>query len=500
MALRIPLPVKLMLSYLVVVAFGAGPTFVYVRAKLQDDLLADSASTLLARSRRMARSLAAAAADEQLSLLRLLGQTDTDRITFLSPHGDVLYDSEIGNPLALENHLGRPEVSYALGNTAAPRPRFAATINDSGGAGITRRVSASSGIDTLYVAVLAAGLHGESLGVLRLATPVGRISAMTGSMMRFVRNALAVAVSLAIGFSMLAAVLFVRPLQRVSGLVNALAAGDIGAQVGDLGNDEVGDVGRALEQMALSLRQRLLAAGLGEAMIVQLVEALPTPCVVFEESGDVVAVNGAARRSLCIEGPEAGKRMKDLAEHKDVQRAIQCAEDEGEPEPITLPLGAQGVAQGVLHVLKRPGMAPLRVFIGAEAPASEPSLLPLPEEVAPRPLEAVFRQARQAAQAALTEAGLALEIPPHHERVQVADAREQLGLALGETLRAAAVATSGGQEALRIEIADDGLRIRLRLDAAIAPKPAQRIRLLLTPLGGAIEVLSDETRLWLPRA
>src|SRR6185295_5145843 len=109
--MRIPLPVKLMISYLVIVTIGAGPTFVYVRAKLQADLMADAAAVLIARSKRVARALGNAPPAERMGQLRLLGEASVDRVTFLSPTGEVLFDNEVASGVRLENHLGRPEVS-----------------------------------------------------------------------------------------------------------------------------------------------------------------------------------------------------------------------------------------------------------------------------------------------------------------------------------------------------------------------------------------------------
>lgn len=498
--MRIPLPVKLMISYLVIVTIGAGPTFVYVRAKLQADLMAEAASVLIARGRRVARVIGVAPPAERMAQLRILGETSVDRLSFLSSRGEVIYDNEPMSIGTLENHLGRPEVGYALGNLAAERVSFVGEVHDADGVGISRRVSTTNGIDTLYIAIHVNGTPGETIGVLRLATPLERIDAMTSRMVRFARNAQAVAVSLAIGFSLLAAIFFVRPLQRVRKMVHALAAGDIGAQVGRLGNDEVGDVGRALDQMAMSLRRRLLAAGLGEALLAQLVEALPTPCVVFEERGDVVAMNGPARRGLCLEGAEAGKRMTELAAHPRVQRAVQAAEDEGEPEPLELPIGESGVVRGSMHVLKRPGMAPLRVFIGADVPTPEQSLLPLPEEVRMQRLDAVFELARKTAEPALRRAGVVLEMTQKLSHLLVADARDQLGLALGEALVAAATTVPHGQSVLRIEAVEEATRVRLELDAPLSEAAVGKIKRLVEPVGGAVEYLSDETKLWLPKA
>ena len=45
---RIPLPVKLLLSYLCVLLIGAGPTFLYIRAVVLEDLMTDAALHIIA--------------------------------------------------------------------------------------------------------------------------------------------------------------------------------------------------------------------------------------------------------------------------------------------------------------------------------------------------------------------------------------------------------------------------------------------------------------------
>ncbi len=387
-----------------------------------------------------------------------------------------------------------------LGETSVEPVDFAALVHDAAGVGIARRVSETTGIDTLYVAQRVTAANGELVGILRMAMPVERIHTMTNGTMHFARNAQALAVSLAIGFSLLAAILFVRPLQRVSKMVHALAAGDIGAQVGPLGNDEVGDVGRSLEQMALELRRKLLTAGLGEALLSQLVEALATPCMVFEESGTIVAMNGAARRHLRIDGQAAGQRMKEFTEHEAVCAALRTAEYEGEPEPLQVLLPWSVEARGHMHVLKRPGMGPLRVFIGSE-PAPEPRmLLPDPTEIQPRTLGPMLEAAATQARGALVSAGVTVQLPGAPPSVLVIDASGRLMGAVATALAGCARGLEGRRETLAVGIVEEPLRIRLELNAVASPETVLEVRKHLEPFGGAIEVLSAETHLWLPRA
>lgn len=502
---RVPLPVKLLLSYLCIVVIGAGPTFYYVRGPLQNDLLADATTHLLGRARRTARLLGGLSDAERPRGLAALSASQLERLTYLSPHGDVLYDSALNpseRPATVENHGERPEIQRALGVRSVALPAFALPIVGEDEVGVARRVSATSGIDTLYVALRVINQQGSSIGVLRLAMPVDRTSGVSVLQQRVLRNAQAVAVSLAIGFSLLAAVLFVRPLQRVRAMVSALTAGDVSARVGKLGNDEVGDVGRALDQMAQALRRRLLSAGLGEALLSQLVEALPTACVVFEERGEVVAINGAARRMLRIEGQGAGQRMKELADNPHVLAAMQAAEDEGEPEPVELTLGDAMMVRGCVHVLKRPGTAPLRVFLCLQPPPEEPTLLPPAAAVQPRSLGEVLQLAESHSVVTLNSTALAIELLPPRFELMVADAELRLVRGLAEVLVVCAPAPGGTTPAtpLRILVTEEPTRVRLHIPILTSEQTRARVRPLIEPLGGAIESDGTETDLWLPRA
>jgi len=86
------------------------------------------------------------------------------RLTLVAPHGAVLLDSE-ANPLAMENHGGRPEIAQAREGRAASSLRRSSTL----------------GTPFLYVAMPVRG------GVLRIAVPgaevSGRVSALRRQML-----------------------------------------------------------------------------------------------------------------------------------------------------------------------------------------------------------------------------------------------------------------------------------------------------------------------------
>lgn len=475
---RIPLPAKLFLSYLLLLFVAAFPTFVYVRARLDSDLVGDATQELSGVARRSAAILLELPAPARPTRARDLGIMTGDRVTLIAANGSVIYDSEARD---LPSHADRPEVIAALKD----------------GGGTASRKSETTGVDTLYAAArLGAGVDA---GVLRVARPLAKVRSATDELTVFARNVQAAAVSVALLLSLLAAAQFVRPLRRVVASAQALGAGDLAARSGVASNDEVGDVGRALDTMATEVRRRLANAGSGDAVLAQLVDALPVPCVVFEVTGEVLALNGAARTALRLDGPNAGRRLKELASSAEFERALEIAEGDGEPEPLSVDVGDGETVRGNVHVLKRPGVAPLYVLLGVEAPRALATTLPPLDAVVPRPFLEVMSAARGEVASELERSGLGLEVSDS-PGVLVADVADRVPHALALALAGCAQALAGRTSTLCVGVTVEGTGVRLALDGDPGSAAIARIRPLLEPIGGSVKVTGGEATLWLPRA
>lgn len=495
MPVRVPLPVKLLLSYLLVVAAGALPTFVYLRAELSTQLMKEAASDLSREAQVLARALAPLDDGARKERMRFFSTLIGARVSLIAASGEVLFDSHVANPLVLASHADRPEIRVALEKTTTARAPFDPGAD---GVGVSRRVSATTGQDSLYAATRIPEDEGPER-VLRLALSMDRTEAILSEMESVLRNAQAVAVSIALGLTLLAAILFVMPLRRIKDTAEALSSGDYARHVGKLADDEVGDVGRALERLGAELRRRMAVAGAGEALLVQLVDVVPTPLVAFEHDGEVVALNGAARRRLKVEDPSAGRRLRALLEDDAFQRALARAEDEGDSVKVELAVGDEPIC-GFVHVLKRPGTAPLSLFFVPYERPPEQSLLPDPREVRARSLAEVIEEARAAAQGSLGESGIVLDVPLELPAVAVADAEGRLARALGRALLACAPWFGGRSGTLSLDVDVEDTRVAVALDATPTGEAISEILPLLEPLGGNVDVTQSEVTLWLPRA
>ena len=476
---RLPLPAKLLISYLVVLAVAAGPTFVYVRSELQADLLEMADARLAEGTRRAAAGLMPYSDRELVTRTRQISSVLPQRVTLVAKNGDVLFDSDAN---VTEGHGSRPEIA------AARQQRPLADVSRA------RRTSATTGSDSIYAATLLV----EGGPVLRLADHVDDVTGVAKDLTIFARNVSAAAISIAVLMSLLAAVLFVRPLQRLVKVARELAVGDLSIRSEIDTNDEVGDTARALDQMALDLRRRLANAGSGDAVLAQLVDALSVPCVVIESSGEPLTLNGAARRALRMEGTSSRRRVQQVAQSGRFRRAVLEAEADGDPEPCVIVIDDDVRFEGYVHVLKRPGAAPLTVLLGHEEPNEDPSHLPASDEpLVPRSFVDLIADARSRTAATLAEQMVAIDIDDE-PAVQVAEVGGRLLHALVILIEGCAKATD--DDVMSMDVHVEETRVRVIIDVEMDKGIGEMAGQLVMPLGGAVSVDEGESRLWLPRA
>ncbi len=481
--IRVPLPAQLFLSYALVLAIAAVPAFVYARATLVDDVTAEATRQLRETAHRSAGVLAGLGVSERLERVRALAMMMGDRVTLLSPSGDVLFDSDVVDVSRVENHADRPEVQAAVSRRD----------------GVASRMSATTHRDTQYVAVPLTNAKDDVTGVLRVAREVSSVATGANHMVVVFRNSLALAVTVAVVLSLLAAVRFMRPLQRITRAANAFADGDLAASSGVSGSSEVGDLGVALDTLSVELRRRLASAGSGDAVLSQLIDAVEVPCVILEVTGEVLSLNGAARNAFRVQGPNASRRLKELTDTAEFKRALKDAEGDSEPEPIDVAVAPGVSVHAHVHVLKRPGVAPLYALLGAMRTDPQTTTLPPFDGVRVCSLSDVVDSALALAGTVLHSTGVAVQVRDR-PIAMVADVGERLPRALAAVLEGCARTAQGRVTSVIVGVVVTATRVELQADVACDDAGVTRAQRLVEPLGGAARNDGQGAALWLPRA
>ena len=241
------------------------------------------------------------------------------RVTFVAADGRVVGDSsEPADALAsMENHLTRPEIVEA----------------GSAGLGRARRYSDTLHIDMLYVAVPVA--H-PSIAFARVALPLTDVRRQLGAIIRAALGALAFAL---IGSAGVAYVMTRRLGRRVSAIAaeaGRYRRGDLTPSLLDFGDDELGVVGRAMDQTVHELASKIgdLARDRGRttAMLAGMIEGV----IVVDPQGRVQLLNEAARQMLRMDDLAIGRHYVETIRHPAITDLVGAALEGRASESVQL--------------------------------------------------------------------------------------------------------------------------------------------------------------------
>jgi two-component system, OmpR family, phosphate regulon sensor histidine kinase PhoR len=164
-------------------------------------------------------------------------------------------------------------------------------------------------LNTVVVAMLLVGI--VLLVVERRLTERVRTGAATAQdsdeflfrMRRDIVVAGVVVLFFGVGFARLLARPVARPLEELSEVAHALAAGDLSRRPLMEGPGEVGDLDDALRQLAEQLDSRIKALQAEEAFLVALTESMNEGVIAVDRRGRVLRINETARALLRVREP-----------------------------------------------------------------------------------------------------------------------------------------------------------------------------------------------------
>jgi len=248
-----------------------------------------------------------------------IGELIGARVTFIAEDGRVLGDSAepLDGVLAMENHAQRPEVVEARAS----------------GLGRSRRFSATLSIDMSYVAV---PVKHSAIAFVRVALPLTSIRQQLRPVLTATLAALSVAI---IGGALIAWVFSARIGQRVrliADVAKRYRSGDLTPPRLGFGNDELGDVARALDDSIQDVGRRLEEQardrGRMEAILAGMVEGV----IVVDARGRLQLVNHAARGMLKLDEPALGRPYVETIRHPAIAELVAAVLLGRVPEPLQL--------------------------------------------------------------------------------------------------------------------------------------------------------------------
>ena len=274
--------------------------------------------------------------DEEAGLLATLTGA---RVTFIDAAGRVTGDSEVAEAdlPGVENHGDRPEVVEAR----------------AGGIGRARRYSQTAERDFLYA---ASAVEDSSIAFVRLALPLVSMREQLAPIWRTSLLALGAGLLASLALAWATSYWLTSRVRAIAAVARRYKQGDLSHPARDYGDDEIGEVARALDDSVQELGRRLEESRRNRAHMEAILAGM------FE---GVVLVNGAGRLLLANAAARAMLRLPEAPENRHYREIVR------QPGVATLldqALAGKDAEQLDLTLNRDPG----RAFAARSSPVSAP--------------------------------------------------------------------------------------------------------------------------------
>lgn len=201
------------------------------------------------------------------------------RITFIRMDGVVVGESDT-DPAAMENHLSRPEVIQAMAGSNGYQVRYSTTLKK----------------EMLYVAAPVSAEAGKVIGVARLSIPLDFINLKLSGIKTGILAAVLSVTVLAVLLAFLVTNTVTRPLRQLTQSVQQQSTSELKSLIIPAGDNEIGQLGRAIRQMALQLDAQITALTAERGKLAAVLAQMTGAVVIIDQQGLIQLLNPEAEK------------------------------------------------------------------------------------------------------------------------------------------------------------------------------------------------------------
>lgn len=249
-----------------------------------------------------------AALDAYLAELASFSST---RITIVDADGSVLADSD-EESINMDNHLTRPEIKSVTQEQPGSAIRYSNTVNE----------------DMLYVAVPYTNEHIKD-GYIRLALPLYDLNTVIRRVQYALLAGLLGVLAVTLGLSLKLSTSFTRPLEEMVDVAGRISQGDLGSRIYQSRQDELGELGSAINSMADSLQKKMVEISTGRDRLDAILSTMVDGIFVFDKDGKAVMANPAAEEMFGTSGRSwLGRRDLEIVRNAELHEKLQTVRRE----------------------------------------------------------------------------------------------------------------------------------------------------------------------------
>ncbi len=265
------------------------------------------------------------------------------RFTLMDSAGRVIGDSEVdlSRLQEVENHSDRPEVIEALAT----------------GFGKSRRYSTTVGFDLFYLAA-PIGSPGGLGGIIRAAVPSSEIDESLSEIKRLIWLATGFGFALVLIAGYATSASLTERVKQMAVTAKLFAQGDFSNRVASGADDEISDLGKALNQMGDDLQRSLVQITQERDQLQTILDGMVEGVMVTDRSGNIVLTNNSFEQIFQVSG-DGDLEASSLFRDPDLLEALICA-------------SRQSIDTVVSLELSNPVRKALKAHVATLGPADEP--------------------------------------------------------------------------------------------------------------------------------
>lgn len=229
------------------------------------------------------------------------------RVTFIRNDGVVLGDSN-GDPRDMDNHLNRTEVKEALAT----------------GTGRSIRASETVRQNMMYVAIPVTVVPGQAPDVIRLAMSLKEVDESIRQLTMMLFLGLLVLFLIAAFISYRLALGLTKPLEQITKVAKRIKNMDYLARVKVMKQDEIGELGNAINAMADSLQVQMTRIQQNENQLESVLDNMINGIVMIDLNGKIVLMNRRAEEVLGFSARDlVGRHYAEAKQQYELSQMIQ---------------------------------------------------------------------------------------------------------------------------------------------------------------------------------
>jgi len=338
--LKFGIRAKLFLISLGVIFVSVVVAYAYSSGRLERELTERVRAELIVRAKLVALGAESSYAlwedkPRWHDLARDLGQRANAEVTLLRKNGEILGDSHPhDDPVALGDR-GEVRDALALGGAS---PGYASVVDGH-----------------LLVVAVPFTRADEVAGVARVALPLTEIDEARAELAKTLSVATALALAAAIIVSTLAAELASRTARSLTEVARRMADGDLSTRARQTGDDEFGELGRALDQLAKNLSRTLGELREERDRLGGILASMQEGVLLLDREGHIYVLNPSLREMLLVGPDSVGKTVLEVVRHTELKELLDQGRRSLEPVTREIDFGSLQPRRLLVRAAQLPG-------------------------------------------------------------------------------------------------------------------------------------------------